>query len=66
MHSEVYTSDRPGFGQAKPDHPASISYNENISAQTTRWAIVEWMKPENLRSIWAVCPFLYFMCPSVH
>ncbi|KZV61607.1 hypothetical protein PENSPDRAFT_643229 [Peniophora sp. CONT] len=50
----------PGFGQAKPDHPASISYNKNISAQTTRWAIVDWMKPENRTSIWADVIAMHF------
>ncbi|VDC05755.1 unnamed protein product [Peniophora sp. CBMAI 1063] len=43
----------PGYGQANPDNPASVSYNHNIRAQTTRWAIVDWMKPENRTSIWA-------------
>lgn len=53
-HHDSNAQRRPGYGQANPEHPASISYNQNISAQTTRWAIVDWMKPESRTSIWAV------------
>ena len=58
VRSHTHVPIRPGFGLARPDHPASINYNHNISAQTTRWAIVEWMKPENRTNIWAVCSSL--------
>ncbi|KAJ3789983.1 hypothetical protein GGU10DRAFT_304042 [Lentinula aff. detonsa] len=42
----------PGYGQANPKSTASIHYNQNISLQTTRWAIVDWLREENRKSIW--------------
>ncbi|KAJ3814448.1 hypothetical protein F5876DRAFT_32959 [Lentinula aff. lateritia] len=42
----------PGLGQANPKSPASIHYNRNISLQTTRWAIVDWLKEEHRNGIW--------------
>lgn len=45
---------RPGYGKANPKDQRSISYNKNITLQTTRWAIVEWLKDEHKDGIWAV------------
>jgi len=42
----------PGFGQAKATNPSSIAYNKNISVQTTRWAIVDWLHDKHQDSIW--------------
>ncbi|KAH9948225.1 hypothetical protein B0H21DRAFT_258517 [Amylocystis lapponica] len=43
----------PGFGQADPKSAKSIAYNRNISVETTRWAIVDWLKDEHRDGIWA-------------
>ncbi|KAL4253632.1 hypothetical protein ABKN59_003427 [Abortiporus biennis] len=43
----------PGRGQANPSSQASKTYNNEIAAQTTRWAIVEWLKDEHKNGIWA-------------
>lgn len=45
---------RPGYGNAVKSNVQSIAYNKNIAAQTTRWAIVDWLWDENRNSIWAV------------
>ncbi|KAH7881130.1 uncharacterized protein C8R40DRAFT_17876 [Lentinula edodes] len=42
----------PGLGRANPKSNASIHYNRNISLQTTRWAIVDWLKEEHRNGIW--------------
>ncbi|KAF8807941.1 hypothetical protein BYT27DRAFT_7242326 [Phlegmacium glaucopus] len=42
----------PGYGQANLKAPASIAYNRNISLQTTRWAIVDWLRDEHRHGIW--------------
>jgi len=42
----------PGFGKANPTQPASVEYNKNISLQTVRWAMVEWMKDHHRGGIW--------------
>ncbi|KAI0354631.1 hypothetical protein OH77DRAFT_1425701 [Trametes cingulata] len=42
----------PGFGRANPKNRASIRYNKNITMQTTRWAIVEWLKDEHKEGLW--------------
>ena len=34
--------------------PVSIAYNREISFQTVRWAIVDWLKDENRDGIWGV------------
>lgn len=49
---------RPGYGQSNPNSPASQAYNRNVSLQTTRWAIVEWLKDEHKDGIWGVRPSL--------
>lgn len=43
----------PGYGKAKPSSQASINYNRNISMQTVRWGMVEWLKDEHKDGIWA-------------
>ncbi|KAI0691985.1 hypothetical protein BC835DRAFT_1521108 [Cytidiella melzeri] len=43
----------PGYGQAKPDHPASVSYNQNVALHTVRWAMVEWLQDEQKTGMWA-------------
>ncbi|KAK7695095.1 hypothetical protein QCA50_002285 [Cerrena zonata] len=43
----------PGFGQAKKDDPRSISYNKERMLQTTKWAIVDWLKDEHRDGMWA-------------
>jgi hypothetical protein len=48
---------RPGYGKANLKAPASIAYNRNISLQTTRWAIVDWLRDEHRNGIWRVCDF---------
>ncbi|KAH8094716.1 hypothetical protein BXZ70DRAFT_896654 [Cristinia sonorae] len=42
----------PGFGKATENYAPSREYNKNISLQTTRWAIVEWLKDEHKDGIW--------------
>ncbi|RPD64686.1 hypothetical protein L226DRAFT_497961 [Lentinus tigrinus ALCF2SS1-7] len=42
----------PGYGKANPSNRASQEYNKNIRAQTTRWAIVEWLKDEHKDGVW--------------
>ncbi|KAF8323801.1 hypothetical protein DL93DRAFT_2123554 [Clavulina sp. PMI_390] len=43
----------PGFGQADPNNPSSIAYNKNIALQNVRWAMVDWMKDEHKKGLWA-------------
>jgi len=43
----------PGCGKATTNHRGSIEYNKNISMQTVRWAMVEWLKDAHKNSIWA-------------
>lgn len=50
---------RPGYGKANPKSQASIEYNKNICMQTTRWAIVEWLKDEHQNGIWKASHFSY-------
>ncbi|KAF7792547.1 hypothetical protein EIP86_003588 [Pleurotus ostreatoroseus] len=45
---------RPGFGKAVASHPGSVEYNRTASANTVRWAIVEWLKNEHRNGIWSV------------
>ncbi|KAI0368884.1 hypothetical protein BV20DRAFT_968673 [Pilatotrama ljubarskyi] len=42
----------PGFGRANPRNQASIHYNKNIIMQTTRWAIVDWLRDEHKDGLW--------------
>ncbi|KDR85653.1 hypothetical protein GALMADRAFT_218749 [Galerina marginata CBS 339.88] len=42
----------PGHGQANLKAPVSIDYNRNISLQTTRWAIVDWLDDKHRHGIW--------------
>lgn len=42
----------PGHGKANLNSSVSIEYNRNISLQTVRWAIVEWLKEEHRNGIW--------------
>ncbi|THH19009.1 hypothetical protein EW146_g2092 [Bondarzewia mesenterica] len=43
----------PGYGQANPNHPASIAYNMSTRMNTVRWAIVDWMNDKHRNGIWA-------------
>jgi hypothetical protein len=45
---------RPGHGKANPKQRASIDYNRNISMQTVRWAMVDWLKDEHKGGLWEV------------
>ncbi|KAJ7110312.1 hypothetical protein C8R43DRAFT_1042195 [Mycena crocata] len=42
----------PGHGKANPKSQVSINYNREISQQTCRWAITEWLKDEHKKGIW--------------
>ncbi|RDB28691.1 hypothetical protein Hypma_016004 [Hypsizygus marmoreus] len=42
----------PGYGKANLKAPASIAYNRDVSLNTVRWAIVEWLQDEHLNGIW--------------
>ncbi|KAJ4485664.1 hypothetical protein J3R30DRAFT_3282130 [Lentinula aciculospora] len=50
----------PGYGRANPKSAASINYNRNISLQTTRWAIVDWLREEHRNGIWGEVIALHF------
>jgi hypothetical protein len=52
---------RPGHGQANVKAPVSIAYNRNISMQTVKWAIVDWLQHKHRHGIWSVRPV-----PSVY
>ena len=45
---------RPGYGQAVKEDRRSISYNKEVTLQTTKWAIVDWLKNEHQHGMWAV------------
>jgi hypothetical protein len=51
-NSLVNVVSRPGHGQANLKSTVSINYNREISQQTCRWAIVEWLKDKNEPGIW--------------
>ncbi|KAJ6601347.1 hypothetical protein DFH09DRAFT_1127533 [Mycena vulgaris] len=42
----------PGHGQANPKAKVSIDYNRQISLQTCRWAMVEWLDDAHKNGIW--------------
>ncbi|KAH9486335.1 Baculoviral IAP repeat-containing protein 6 [Psilocybe cubensis] len=42
----------PGHGQANLKAPVSIQYNREISKQTVKWAIVEWLNEDHRNGIW--------------
>ncbi|KAJ6623142.1 hypothetical protein B0H10DRAFT_2011350 [Mycena sp. CBHHK59/15] len=44
----------PGHGQANPRSHVSKNYNREISMQTCRWAMVEWLKDIHKDGIWKV------------
>jgi hypothetical protein len=46
---------RPGYGKANLTAPASIAYNKDVSMNTVRWAIVDWLNDAHQTSIWSVC-----------
>jgi len=50
---EVPYFNEPGFGTVNVNNNSSITYNKNITLQTTRWAIVDWLKPQHRKGIWA-------------
>ena len=45
---------RPGSGHANPKRRESIAYNQNICAQTVRWAMIEWLDDVHLNGPWGV------------
>ena len=49
-----YCRTRPGHGKANTAAAVSQSYNRNISLQTARWAIVDWLKDKHRDGIWGV------------
>ncbi|KAL0569727.1 hypothetical protein V5O48_012242 [Marasmius crinis-equi] len=51
----------PGYGQVNLKNRESIEYNLNIQAQTTRWAIVEWMKDQHKAGMWAEVIAAHFL-----
>ncbi|KAJ7729238.1 hypothetical protein DFH07DRAFT_850323 [Mycena maculata] len=42
----------PGHGKANPNAPVSVAYNKEISLQTCRWAIVDWLNAKHQDGIW--------------
>ncbi|KAJ7805167.1 hypothetical protein B0H14DRAFT_2881240 [Mycena olivaceomarginata] len=42
----------PGHGKANPKARVSIEYNREISQQTCRWAMTEWLKDSYKNGIW--------------
>ncbi|KAF8963849.1 hypothetical protein BDZ97DRAFT_1904683 [Flammula alnicola] len=42
----------PGHGQANVKAPVSVAYNRNISLQTVKWAIVDWLQDKHRNGIW--------------
>ncbi|KAF5312406.1 hypothetical protein D9619_002657 [Psilocybe cf. subviscida] len=50
----------PGHGQANLKARVSIDYNRNISLQTTRWAIVDWLDDKNRDGIWRDVIYSHF------
>ena len=48
---------RPGCGKANLKAPASITYNRTVSANTVRWAILDWMQDKHLNGTWGVRSF---------
>ncbi|KAJ6486122.1 hypothetical protein C8R47DRAFT_529564 [Mycena vitilis] len=45
----------PGHGKANPNSQVSINYNKEISQQTCRWAMIDWLRDEHKTGIWKVC-----------
>jgi len=41
--------------------PVSLAYNRNISIQTVKWAIVDWLQDKHHHGIWSVHPFPSFL-----
>lgn len=52
--SNTFLHFRPGFGAANLKAPQSIKYNQNVSLNTVRWAMVDWLKDEHRDGIWKV------------
>ncbi|KAJ7269247.1 hypothetical protein B0H12DRAFT_1200493 [Mycena haematopus] len=42
----------PGRGKANPTSQVSISYNRELSQQTCRWAIIDWLYDSHKNGIW--------------
>jgi len=42
----------PGHGKANPKAKVSINYNHEISQQTCRWAITDWLNDSHKNGIW--------------
>ncbi|KAI0756394.1 hypothetical protein C8Q80DRAFT_26988 [Daedaleopsis nitida] len=55
----------PGYGKADPKNQRSIAYNKNICMQTTRWAIVDWLKDEHKDGVWAEVIASHFLTREV-
>ncbi|KAF8240745.1 hypothetical protein L208DRAFT_1383663 [Tricholoma matsutake] len=43
----------PGYGKANVKAPESIAYNKEISMNTVRWAVVDWLNDAHRDSIWS-------------
>ena len=61
------TRPRPGYGQVNLKNASSIAYNNNIQVQTTRWAILDWLKDSHKEGMWTVSTiFSDMMIPEAH
>lgn len=49
---------RPGHGKVNLNAQVSIAYNRDVSLNTVRWAIVDWLRDEHKDGIWKVCVIL--------
>lgn len=52
----INLTSRPGHGQANPNNVASIAYNKDVSANTVKWAIMDWLRDVHREGIWRVKP----------
>ncbi|EMD42244.1 hypothetical protein CERSUDRAFT_147934, partial [Gelatoporia subvermispora B] len=43
----------PGYGQANPRDARSVAYNQEVTSNTIRWAIIDWLRDEHKNGIWA-------------
>jgi hypothetical protein len=52
---------RPGMGKVNLESPESREYNRDVTTNTIRWAILDWLRHEHLNGIWKVCWSIYSM-----
>jgi len=50
----------PGFGTPNIKDPNSIDYNKNVSLQTVRWAMIDWLTKDHLDGFWGECIKAHF------